>query len=384
MLNKTKLLSLILGATLFGSLGTLGTLGISGSAQANVSNATLFSVDLRDLAQFDSQLKPYAEAVLKEMETNPARFFPAGVAFSRSGAGISREKIGKLARTKSLINTVYGVEINELPTNNIDGTSTLPVVAMYQSRTAGYVFRKMILTLNQDDINAPFTLAAVDFVQDVPLSDTHFSLEIGLVERKAILTDDITGIRKIYPLGVGSFDEGVTTGGGPTTLLTPRYANASIQRSTTIRARSDKEYFHGMPFIRVIDSKGKQTPIGLHIVQHSTEAPGGQNFNYMLRGFDSHGCMRLREKDLYEVYGILMNESESTIPINISYHISDLEEHPLPLLDTSFRRVKNFGTAAKPAAKRDDVDKLLITEVVKAKPPVQKLPAAPQPESVLP
>ncbi|MGK5088372.1 L,D-transpeptidase [Bdellovibrionota bacterium FG-2] len=370
MLKKNKLLTFMLGATLLGSIP---------NAQANVSNATLFSVDLRDLAQFDSQLRPYAEAVLKEMETKPAEFFPAGVTFSRSGAGISREKIGKTARHKSLINTVYGVEINELPTNNIDGTSTLPLVALFQSKDTGYVFRKMKITLTQVDYYAPMTLAAAEILEDIPASNTRFSLEIGLVERKAVLTDDITGIRKVYPLGVGSFDEGVTTGGGPTTLLTPRYANASLQRSTTIRARSDKEYFHGMPFIRVIDSKSKQTPIGLHIVQHSSDAPGGRNFNYMLRGFDSHGCMRLREKDLYEVYAILMNESESLIPISISYHISDLEEHPLPLLDNSYRRVKNFWTAAKPAAQRDDVDKLLITEVVKAKPPVQKLPAAPRP-----
>ncbi|MEK7692428.1 MAG: L,D-transpeptidase, partial [Bdellovibrionota bacterium] len=141
----------------------------------------------------------------------------------------------------------------------------------------------------------------------IPLEKTSFRATINLADRKIVLVDGNNGITKNYPLGVGGFDEGVGNNERQYRLMTPYFRNATLKRATVIFARSDPTYYQSMPFIRLIRGNFEWTPIGLH-----TNMVGDrlQNSNLenpaVFRGFNSHGCMRMRPKDLYELYFLVM------------------------------------------------------------------------------
>ena len=58
--------------------------------------------------------------------------------------------------------------------------------------------------------------------------------------------------------------------------------------------------------------------------------------------------MRLRERDLYELYMIL--KSVKNIKLQVSYTTSDIQ-HPHPTNNERYNRVKNYGTFDKPKIK---------------------------------
>jgi hypothetical protein len=346
----------------------------------------ILSVDLRDVAQHGATELPEAAILLQAMSSTPNQFFPTGVRFALEGVGLPRRsvvcQVNRRGWTaKSLTNAVYGVELRERPVYNADGSTDLALVALIHSEGQGHFFRKFDVRVGGN----PRSVIATRVLDDIPASRTRFSLQIGLLPRKAVLTDETTGIRKIYPLGVGGFDEGIKYR-GKVSLLTPLYQGATLDRNRVMRARSDHSYYCGMPFLRMSRKDGSYSPIGIHIIQHPQ----------MIRGFDSHGCVRMREKDLYEVYALLMTQETPKIPLNVNLRIEERAEHPYPIRDNGYQSVvdcanprvkpdtcyEGEGTPARPRRARasrscKDKDGLTLTRDYACRPPVENLAEVP-------
>lgn len=173
--------------------------------------------------------------------------------------------------------------------------------------------------------------------RSIPKESLNLQGQVSLVDRKVLFTDANNDFKMIFPVGVGSFDEGVLNP-GVVTLLTPRFKSAVLTKDSTISSRSKPRYFNDKPFIRLIDGETRETTaIGFH-----TEI--NENF---YRGFDSHGCMRLRDNDLYLLHD-LVKFVQTEIPITVSYRIIDELDHPAPKVNRVYKTVRNGGTAENP------------------------------------
>jgi hypothetical protein len=354
------------------------TLG-SGAANA-AETAEILHVDVRDVARYAGSEHPEAQALIDAMKSSAEKFFPVGVTFSEIGVGlhqkIERRSDGRpaIAPSKILNNNVYGVEI-ESASAAADGSLDLQIIALYQASDSGYVFRRL-------DVRAAGNPMAIDLgsvrvAEEIPASQTHFTVHAGLAPRKVVVEDADHRIKKIYPIGVGSFDEGVTnTSHGNTILRTTLQQNASLTRGYAHFEyhvdpnKHEPDHFFGMPFMNIVSPKHSPSPQGFHIVQHAKEAPAphgrdNPDYNYMVRGFDSHGCMRLREKDLYELYAILMSQDGTSMPVVVSNFMEETEDHPLPLRNDAYVRLQ------KPFARGKDG--LTKVQTVHKAPPIEKL-----------
>jgi hypothetical protein len=118
-----------------------------------------------------------------------------------------------------------------------------------------------------------------------------------------------------------------------------------------------------MPFLRISTSNANYSTVGIHIQQ---------NWPTFIRGFDSHGCIRLREKDLMEVFNIMSFGPQNSLALSIVYLIEPTPEHPYPLSENSYKSVTNYGTPERPAVLRDK-DDLVVMDVVNAPVPYEQL-----------
>lgn len=184
--------------------------------------------------------------------------------------------------------------------------------------------------------------------EQIGLSKTNFEVEVALSSRKAIVKDSSNGIKMIFPLGVGAFDEGVLNDG--ISILTPRFKQGYLDKNYAIYERKKPRYFMGKPFIRIHasdDAKNGFTSIGFHT------QPNGGDF---IRAFDSHGCMRMQNPDLYALYWIVSQGPRRRTPIVVNFHSADKTEHPFPKKNKPYKRVLNTGSASTPDWKLDRDD----------------------------
>jgi hypothetical protein len=198
-----------------------------------------------------------------------------------------------------------------------------------------------------------------------PLKNMVFKASVGLVERKLIISDSLKDIKLVFPIGVGAFDEGVMNE-GKYSLVTPRIQNGFIDKRGIISKRTKPRYFAGMPFIRILkgrDLVADTTAIGFHI-----EINDG-----FVRGFDSHGCMRLREMDLNAFHDLLVFGDEQQTPITIRYRTSDLADHPITKRNKTYKTILNKGSVENPffIYDRDNLVQLTYKENTQA--PIDKL-----------
>ena len=183
-------------------------------------------------------------------------------------------------------------------------------------------------------------------VKTISLSETFFALKVSLANRKLIMKDSMNpSLQMIFPLGVGSFDEGILN--PAITLLTPRFENAFIDKRAIISKRKKPRYFSGKPFIRITTSKNLEeghTAIGFHVQP---------NLDTFVRAFDSHGCMRMQLNDLYVLHDIVKKGPHPRLPIDVKYYLEDSLEHPFPKINKPYKKVLNTGSKASPRWKLD-------------------------------
>ncbi|MGZ3709053.1 MAG: L,D-transpeptidase family protein, partial [Bdellovibrionota bacterium] len=292
-------------------------------------------VDIRDLDQFSPDSYPDASVILHSMQDDPEKFFPAGVS----------------------LDEVSGVEVQEIPSANV-----VRVNALILSKKAGRFFRKFELALGGN----PRQVLGINASSDLALSKCQFTIRVGLVQRKAILEDEKHSIKKIYPLGVGGFDEGVkSASGGRTRLNTPLFHDGTLRESTAYAARTEPEYYQGKPFMPISTQDGTRTPISFHIYQDDT----------LVRGFISHGCMHLRDRNLQELYTILSRAKRQFIPVNVSYYIEDSEDSPYPFNNHEYTYVVNCAKKGEEphSCKDPDLEGLTLLRYAEKQPPVSKL-----------
>jgi len=206
-------------------------------------------------------------------------------------------------------------------------------------------FKTYIVTYENITQNFNMTL-----IKQVELIDTTFSIKVSLVDRKMILEDIENSIKMVLPLGVGSFDENILNDG--VSIITPRFKNAYLDKSLAISIRKKPRYFAGKPFLRIStdeDSSKGRTNIGFHVQP---------NLASFIRGFDSHGCMRMQLADLELLHDILKNGPHQRLNLKVSYKLKDSSEHPFPKRDKRYKAIVNYGTKDFPMYKLDR-DKLV-------------------------
>jgi hypothetical protein len=287
-------------------------------------------VRLQDILNADSSAIKGLDYLVTLIKKNPELFFKQGQ-----------------------VEVVHDVFIRKLPL--IYGSSTsLEVVAFVRYKNNFFTFEKFNISYTYT--NGP--LSQVELKPEViyQLKDMNFEASVGLVDRKLIVEDSEKNIKMLFPIGVGSFDEG-TMNEGKTSLLTPRFRYAFIEQKEVISERSKPRYFQGKPFIRISksqDGNAVVTPIGFHIEINDE----------FVRGFDSHGCMRLREKDLMAFHDLIVFGSNPKIPLNIQYRLSDNSDSPVAKRNKIFKTILNKGSKESPffILDRDNLVQLVYKE----------------------
>ena len=135
----------------------------------------------------------------------------------------------------------------------------------------------------------------------------------------------------------------------------------------------------------ITNSSGVRTAIAFHITILGDAEAQKYGLNYLVRGFESHGCMRMREKDLMEFFTIVMNGADEKIPVDVDNRIPKRNElgqrdrqlgpsnlsHVYPVNTGSYVRVTRFPTP--PFFRRDDVEHLVIMDRASGQPDFRKL-----------
>jgi hypothetical protein len=235
------------------------------------------------------------------------------------------------------IDVVHDIFFQELPENN-SGNNHLELIALVKYKNIGLVFEKLIVEYNDGAVKfSDFQMRHETLGKS---SDMIFIASVGLVDRKLILEDVVKNVKLVFPIGVGSFDEGVMNE-GRVSLLTPRFQNGFLDKRVVISNRDKPKYFKNKPFIRILkgsDPEKDWTPIAFHIEIN----------DQFVRGFDSHGCMRLREMDLMALHDIVMMGGQLQIPITLKYRQDDQSDNPILKRNKIFKTILNKGTKELP------------------------------------
>lgn len=177
--------------------------------------------------------------------------------------------------------------------------------------------------------------ARADLNQVIDLKDTEFEVNVAMLDRRILMTDKRSSLRFTFPTGLGSIDD--HTEYNDVRLLTPLYKDAYLDKARAIYARKKPSYFEGKPFIRIttnVNPNNGHTAIGFHIDQSN---------GALIRGFVSHGCLRMKEHDLYFMYDIVRFGTHQRISVNTRYRIADdPSNHPYPLKTSAYSRLKKY------------------------------------------
>jgi hypothetical protein len=297
----------------------------------------VIGVRLEDVVNNYSNLVPGLVNLSNHLKKNPALFF-------RNGEVL----------------VLHNVFLNKLPENR-DGLVTVNLTAYIKYKGVSN-FEK--LTVNYS--NRALTPADLSVVTDeaIDLKTMAFKVQVGLVDRKVIVTDDINKVKMVFPNGVGGFDEGVLNE-GTVSLLTPRIHHGFLDRRAVISKREKPRYFDGKPFIRILKGPSlvdDMTAIGFHTEINDS----------FVRGFDSHGCMRLRLPDLMMLHDLIMDGGVQQTPITVLYRTKDQADHPAGKRNKLYKTVANTGTVESPFFPLDK-DNLVQLKYKEADVPMDKL-----------
>lgn len=246
------------------------------------------------------------------------------------------KKSPELFFTNGKVDKIHNIHVAKVPTIE-NGVTKLDLTAFVKYKNQSRFEKIQIVYTNnaREEKNIQATIK-----ESIALADTDFNIRVALVDRKVIIEDKVNDIKFVMPTGVGGFDEGIMNE-GRVSLLTPRFKSGYIDKNAVISKRDKPRYFANKPFIRLtrsVDESAEATPIGFH-----TEINGS-----FVRGFDSHGCMRLRDQDLFMLHDLIMDGTRRKTPITISYRVDDEMDHPTSKRDKVYKAVQNSGTVESP------------------------------------
>jgi hypothetical protein len=238
-----------------------------------------------------------------------------------------------------------------------------------------YYFRKLVVRTDASKapLDNPERVSVVGVIKDIPLSETFFHIYTDISERKLILSDTYNNIYKVFPVGVGAFDIRTLPGmdsfvGSMTEELK---TGAIITRNSLLNESGDpihvqmKEernhpsWYQSRPFLGILDENGtKYKQIGFHYQIDEDK---------LRRGFISHGCIRVRDKDLYQLAVLVFKGMQYSLPVkvvNTFYRHKDLFDftkfdHPYPKINTAYKRIiyanKNYLSKTERANVNPDI-----------------------------
>lgn len=288
-----------------------------------------------------------------------ARFLPNEIPDLKKSLPTIKRELKRLLDLNEEVEEIHDIFFNAVPNDSwFNSEDVLPITAFVKLSETGYAFVKgEIILKNSRIVGHGF--------ETIPLENTDFKAEVGLIERLVILEDYSNAIKMVFPLGVGAFDEGVQNF-GKTSLVTPRFKNAWLDKREAYASRTKPAYYAGKPFLRITTNQELDegyTSIGFH---------AQPNLGPFLRGFDSHGCMRMQTDDLIAFHRLLSNNPRTHIPITVSYQVFGSDDHPAPKVDAPYKTIYNVGSRTAPYFKLDS-DELIQLANVRSSAPIQNL-----------
>lgn len=241
---------------------------------------------------------------------------------------------------------IFHVFFSQRPRKISHDRMELALTVFYRHSNDEYLFTNVFLDLAKSRIF--FTTA-----DTISLNDTFFRFEVGLIERKLIVSDSQSGLKMVFPAGVGGFDEGVMIA-DQISLVTPRFQNAWLDKREAYAARQKPSYFSGKPFLRITTDQELNrgyTAIGFHVQP---------NLASFVRGFDSNGCIRLQTEDLVALHKVLAHGRHLHLPLQVLYRVADSADHPMPKINSPFKTLLNTGTKANPKFDIDPENNLVL------------------------
>ena len=254
------------------------------------------------------------------------------------------------------VEDVFLTYFRALPFDN--GNLVLPLTSFIKTKETGYQFTDYNLIITQEDF-------LLENLGSLNLADTYFQVKTSLADRKVVIIDERNQLKMIFPIGVGSFDEGVLNEG--TSLLTPRFKAAFLDKDRAIKARKKPRYFAGKPFLRITTDENPSqghTAIGFH---------AQPNLDPFIRAFDSHGCMRMQTDDLEFFYLLIAEGPHQRLPVMVNFYLEDQTEHPFPKKNKPYKTVTNIGSAENPGYTMDRDNLVQVTKIWDNTAPVQSL-----------
>lgn len=255
--------------------------------------------------------------------------------------------------THTRMNTIFSVELEDIVEEVQDQVFKLNIILFIHDDVSpvgemsfGHYFRRLQVRV---DVSSEDTqthgVQVLKHIEDIPLGNTQFKIVGDVLDRKVILEETNHGIYKIFPIGVGGFDiqtaPGMDGGVASTTFTFPNAKMKSTQDYQTYsntRSRINPTYYKARPFLALYANGTNYRGIGLH---YQIEDDG------LTRGFVSHGCVRVRDKDLYQLDAILNDGPLTEISANIVYDLQGYKhlDHPMPKLNHKYS-LKVFSQVA--------------------------------------
>jgi len=181
-----------------------------------------------------------------------------------------------------------------------------------------------------------------------PLADLDLRVRVSLSDRAVLVEAPGFGLERVYPAGVGALDE--VRRPGYMTSLTPTTELGRVSRATS-RMRGPANWMRGQPYLpfeipwvstrQAENGEAKryyvETRIAFHIWQ-------GQAFS---RGYNSHGCVTLREEDLAELAAFVFSR-EAPVALTVRARALPGHRHPFAHEATHYWTLRNLGTPERP------------------------------------
>lgn len=338
MIVLTKLFTLAVGVTILSTF--LGQRAFSAplSIQA-VDQNRVIGVRLSDFRKYAKTDIPRLKDLVYKMKMQPENFFKNQVLelhgmFFRDYPEVNGDKVTLHIDAMIAHNEYYKNRADLGWPGNVDLTEYEKEEKVLRFRDVA--FERISVTYNiSGDLNPQTQILKI-----IDLKNTEFEVNVAMLDRRVLMTDTRSSLRFIFPTGLGSVDN--KTEYNDVRLLTPIYKDSFLDKKRAIYQREKPSYFEGKPFIRIttnVEPNKGHTAIGFHI---------DQNNGSLIRGFVSHGCLRLRAMDLYFMYDIVRFGTPQRINVNTRYRMgSDLAEHPYPKKTSSYSRLKKYKKLKK-------------------------------------
>lgn len=340
--------------------------------------------DLRDVVNHDKALPGTSNHILLDMAHDASKYAGADVSFYLD-KGNQPSPIGPIGHVTTADNGKKVFKVTD-PRSNRRRDTILSVtyeriwdvtgedkifdidllLFIHSSERGGYYFRKINVETNwHEKVNVPSAdgmrsiakTTVKKVYKEIPLSETDFELRVELASQKAILFDRAHGLTRVFPITAGALDiRSHLMGPQPVinsmSLLLPGrrgdFADFKLDSAVLVKrshwsgspnqeARIEPSYFKGRPFIGIIDTSRISKEGNYH--QGYREV----GFHYQIdddalkRGFESHGCIRLQDHDLYVLDAILNAGPKDTIPVEAKMTLDVFKD-----IDSIYSRQKTY------------------------------------------